>query len=527
MDKEQKQICIADVYQMMKQGQLRVPAYQREFVWSETQQELLIDSIMQGIYIGQMFIAKGEQCNSYDIIDGQQRIKTICNFIDNDFQINSIVFDESQQQEFLNKKLYFFVLNDVISTEKMTEVFRLINTAGEPLTAQEIRRINAKGRFAETVKALTNEAYPSKASSADSVLNGLTSNIWEKFGVFSKKELQQGADEVLFSRILIAIIQGHCQPHDEVLLDEAYNTNSELHKEIEAKLEAFPITVFNSQLEEVFSLLAMPMANIDRLSEEGFYVSFLALYNLLLEGTKIANTASLSLAFSEINQLVPHDAISEKQYACLMGYARFQITQNCIEEKVGEAIGISELEAALYRAKVETAGYEFKQGILFLDGQRNENEHLMNTILETICGMANSCLSSSAYLFIGIADKQRDALRIADLDHIKPLYVADHYIVGIERETKVLNISVEEYCRRIKNAIDTPKLSTALALSVLPNIDIVTYRDLSVVRIEVPPQNDISYFNNKVYIRKHSNTEEVTSACDIVAIANRFFYKKK
>lgn len=71
MDKEQKQICIADVYQMMKQGQLRVPAYQREFVWSETQQELLIDSIMQGIYIGQMFIAKGEQCNSYDIIDGQ------------------------------------------------------------------------------------------------------------------------------------------------------------------------------------------------------------------------------------------------------------------------------------------------------------------------------------------------------------------------------------------------------------------------------------------------------------------------
>ena len=137
MDKEQKQICIADVYQMMKQGQLRVPAYQREFVWSETQQELLIDSIMQGIYIGQMFIAKGEQCNSYDIIDGQQRIKTICNFIDNDFQINSIAFDESQQQEFLNKKLYFFVLNDVISTEKITEVFRLINTAGEPLTAQK------------------------------------------------------------------------------------------------------------------------------------------------------------------------------------------------------------------------------------------------------------------------------------------------------------------------------------------------------------------------------------------------------
>ena len=525
MDKEQQQISIADVYQMMKQGQLRVPAYQREFVWSISQQELLIDSIMQGIYVGQMFIAKGEQCDSYDIIDGQQRIKTICNFIDNNFQINTIVFDESQREEFLNKKLHFFVLNDVISTEKITEVFRLINTAGEPLTAQEIRRINAKGNFAETVKAITNAAYPQKTNATDPSPHGLTANIWKKFGVLSSKELKQGADEVLISRILLAIIQGHCQPHDEALLDEVYKTNSDLYKEIEAKLEDFPISALNSRLEEVFSLLTMPMADIYKLSKECFYISFLSLYDLLVEGAKVTNAASLSLAFSEINQLVPPDTISKKQYFCLMDYAKFQITQKCIAEKVGDAIGINELEAALYRAKVETAGYEFKQGILFLDEQRNENEHLMNAILETICGMANSCLSGSAYLFIGIADKKQDALRIAELDHIKPAFVADHYIVGIEREARALNISVEGYCRRIKNAIDTPKLSKALALSVLPNIDIVRYRNLSVLRIEVPPQNEISYYDGKVYIRKHSNTEEVTSACDIVAIANRFFHK--
>ena len=527
MDKEQRQIAIADIYQMMKQGQLQVPAYQREFVWSKSQQELLIDSIMQGIYVGQMFIAKGEQCDSYDIIDGQQRIKTICNFIDNDFRINSIVFDESQRKEFLNKKLYFFVLNDVISTEKITEVFRLINTAGEPLTAQEIRRINATGNFVQIVKEITSVACPQKTGSACVASKDHSTTIWGKFGILSKKELQQRADEVLVSRILIAIIQGYCQPHDEDFLDEVYNANSDLHKEIEAKLEDFPISALNSRLKEVFSLLTMPMADIDSLSKECFYISFLSLYDLLVEGAKITNTASLSLAFGEINQLVPPDTISEKQYSCLMDYAKFQITQKCIEEKAGDAIGINELESALYRAKVETAGYEFKQGILFLDAQRAENEHLMNAILETICGMANSCLSSSAYLFIGIADKKQDALRIAELDHIKPAFVADHYIVGIEREAKALNISVEGYCRRIKNAIDTPKLSKALALSVLPNIDIVRYRDLSVLRIEVPPQNEISYFDGKIYIRKHSNTEEVTLACDIVAIANRFFYKNK
>ena len=73
----QKTIIVNDIYNMMKKEQLRVPSYQRNYVWTTEQQELLIESVLKGHYIGQMLLAKSEDSDCYNIIDGQQRIKTI------------------------------------------------------------------------------------------------------------------------------------------------------------------------------------------------------------------------------------------------------------------------------------------------------------------------------------------------------------------------------------------------------------------------------------------------------------------
>ena len=148
---------------------------------------------------------------------------------------------------------------------------------------------------------------------------------------------------------------------------------------------------------------------------------------------------------------------------------------------------------------------------------------MKDQILETLCGMANAHLAEPAYLFIGIADKEADARRIAFLDKIAPVKVADHYLVGIELEAAVMNVSVEEYCRKIKNFIDNSDLSKPLALSVLSNIDVVVCRGFSIVRLTVLPQKEISYFRDKIFIRKHSNTIQVTNPREIVAIAKSFF----
>ena len=76
------------------------------------------------------------------------------------------------------------------------------------------------------------------------------------------------------------------------------------------------------------------------------------------------------------------------------------------------------LELALGDSKVETARYEFKQGFLRLSDGRKHEEHVKEQILETLCGMANSSPTKPCYIFIGIADKDSDALRISEMDGI-------------------------------------------------------------------------------------------------------------
>ena len=80
-------INVNDIYKMMKQGELKVPSYQRNFVWSIEKQSLLIDSILKGYYIGQILLARSEDESCFYIIDGQQRIKTIYYFVENGFKI--------------------------------------------------------------------------------------------------------------------------------------------------------------------------------------------------------------------------------------------------------------------------------------------------------------------------------------------------------------------------------------------------------------------------------------------------------
>jgi hypothetical protein len=60
------------------------PAYQRKFCWSISQQELLIDSLVNGYPIPSILIAE-TGIRQYECIDGQHRLQTIKQFIDNQF----------------------------------------------------------------------------------------------------------------------------------------------------------------------------------------------------------------------------------------------------------------------------------------------------------------------------------------------------------------------------------------------------------------------------------------------------------
>ena len=62
--------------------------YQREEVWSEKEKQYLIDSIVRKLPIPQIFIRVKSDVE-LEIVDGQQRLTSIWEFLDNKFPLSS------------------------------------------------------------------------------------------------------------------------------------------------------------------------------------------------------------------------------------------------------------------------------------------------------------------------------------------------------------------------------------------------------------------------------------------------------
>lgn len=139
-------------------GRLNVrPAYQREFVWDKgsttggKKQEALIDSIMRGYPINVMYWVKIGQNQAgedlYECLDGQQRIITMCKFRNNEFGMeDGTQFDGlTNNTKFLDYDMFTVYICEADTLEEKLAWFERINTAGEPLTRQEMRSAIACG----------------------------------------------------------------------------------------------------------------------------------------------------------------------------------------------------------------------------------------------------------------------------------------------------------------------------------------------------------------------------------------------
>ena len=77
-------------------GRLDVrPPYQREFVYKEKQRDAVIDTLTQGFPLNVMYWAVRDD-DTFEIIDGQQRTISICQYVNGDFAFNFRYFHNLQ-----------------------------------------------------------------------------------------------------------------------------------------------------------------------------------------------------------------------------------------------------------------------------------------------------------------------------------------------------------------------------------------------------------------------------------------------
>jgi hypothetical protein len=107
---------------------------------------------MKGLPLNVMYWVHNED-DTYEVLDGQQRTISICEFASGRFSVNFQYFhniDEEVKQKFLDYELMIYVCQGT-DTEKL-EWFRTINIAGEKLTEQELRNAVYSGQWLTDAK---------------------------------------------------------------------------------------------------------------------------------------------------------------------------------------------------------------------------------------------------------------------------------------------------------------------------------------------------------------------------------------
>ena len=134
-------------------GKLNIrPKYQREFVYKDSQRNAVIDTVTKNFPLNVMYWAACDD-GTFEIIDGQQRTISLCQYVTGVFSFNMRYFHNLQsdeQRKILDYPLDIYICSGTDS-EKL-EWFRTINIAGEKLTEQELRNAVYAGSWVSDAK---------------------------------------------------------------------------------------------------------------------------------------------------------------------------------------------------------------------------------------------------------------------------------------------------------------------------------------------------------------------------------------
>jgi len=128
------------------------PPYQREFIYRDKQRDAVIETIMRDFPLNVMYWAVRDG-GDYEVIDGQQRTISVCQYVEGDFAFKGRYFHNlrSDEQALIHNYPLMVYLCSGTESEKL-EWFKTINIAGEKLTDQELRNAVYAGSWVSDAK---------------------------------------------------------------------------------------------------------------------------------------------------------------------------------------------------------------------------------------------------------------------------------------------------------------------------------------------------------------------------------------
>lgn len=162
------------------------PRYQRNFVYDDKKRDAVVHSIRNDFPLSVMYWVRkptGDENEPwrYEVLDGQQRTISFCQFVDVCYTItengNARNFNnlpEAEKEAFLDYELMVYICEG--TEEEELEWFQVINIAGDPLGRQELRNAVYSGDWVTSAK----EFFSKPGNGAKAIADDYMSVRWNR-----------------------------------------------------------------------------------------------------------------------------------------------------------------------------------------------------------------------------------------------------------------------------------------------------------------------------------------------------------
>lgn len=171
---DQQMLSVKYMLELMEQNLIELnPGYQRRRVWKDNKKKsLLIESLMLRIPIPAFYFYENEN-GTYQVIDGQQRLTTIKEFVNGEFRLTGLEYlgreynkkkfkdlDTKYVQRIYRTQIAVNILDARSPKNVIYDIFRRVNTGGINLNPQEMRNAICRQEVRDFLKkSINNENY--------------------------------------------------------------------------------------------------------------------------------------------------------------------------------------------------------------------------------------------------------------------------------------------------------------------------------------------------------------------------------
>jgi uncharacterized protein with ParB-like and HNH nuclease domain len=268
-----------------------------------------MDTIVKGLPIPIIFMRERTDIETLEpkrqIVDGQQRIRTILTFIDpkclKDYKESRDYFQVKKthnvelagkdftdltpelKQAILDYEFSVHILPSNVDDKQVLQIFARMNATGVKLNAQEIRNAEYSGVFKQTMYKLAYEQL----------------ERWRKWGIFTENNIAR-MDEVDITSDFALLMYKGISAKTKTALDKLYKDNEETFPEIKYIKERF-----RNVMDTIEDTLGAKLAKLEFRKKTLFYELFALNYDFHYKlGAALVKTRKKPLPSNFTNKII-------------------------------------------------------------------------------------------------------------------------------------------------------------------------------------------------------------------------------